>query len=94
MSTREITNGKVRMVFFSEARIELSKEVANHPKLLDKLTAVNSQDFDDRLAVIAAYCNIALDDIYTQKDIDSICELCIARLKNKQVILIPQLQAV
>lgn len=78
-----------QLVFYSESRIQLAKEIQFHPDLLQALAESDANDFETKLAVIAAHVNIVLDDEYTQKDIDHICDLCWNRLRErrKEIIL-------
>lgn len=52
-----------------EPLIELNKELATglHPRLEKELAAVGGSDdaFIERFATIAAYCEVALDGLYT-----------------------------
>lgn len=75
--------------YFPESYIELSKECLEHPRLMALLYDLPvAADFSARLGVIAAYCNILLDDIYTPADMERIAELCIWRLKERKKTII------
>lgn len=76
------------IVQFPEAFIELGREVHQHPALMEILNNQEIKEFEIFIAQIAAYCQIALDDIYTQEDLVKIAELCIRRLQGKRVILL------
>lgn len=76
------------IVQFSEALIELNREVANHPELVELLARQESPEMEVRLAEIAAYCEIVLDGFYDQHDIAKIADECIRRLKSKRVGII------
>ena len=73
---------------FSQARQDLNEEVQYHPKLQEILSKSHSQDFPDLLAHIAAYCSIALDDVYTEEDMDRIANYCTERLRRKRTIIL------
>lgn len=75
--------------FFSEDKIALQREVRMHPKLVQQLEdAGPGADFADRIGIAAAYVNIAMDDLYTDKDIDSICSMIISRLQDRRMTII------
>jgi hypothetical protein len=78
----------VDKVMFPTALIELNREVAYHPDLVEILSKQESPDLEVRLAEIAAYCEIILDGFYTQDDISRIADECIRRLKSKRVGII------
>lgn len=80
--------GKYVLEYFTPLQQELNKELLNHPKLREILNAQVHADFEVRLAEIAAYCDIALDDEYTAQDLNFICKLCLQKLKEKSTILI------
>lgn len=75
--------------YFSECYQELIKEVYEHPELVEKLLDIPvAADFSERLGVIAAHCNILLDDYYTPTDIENITTLCIRKLQEKRTQII------
>lgn len=80
--------GKYVLEYFTPMQQELNKELLNHPELRAILNNQVHADFEVRLAEIAAYCNIALDDEYTAQDLNFICELCLKELKKRSTILI------
>ncbi len=49
---------------FPQEFIDLAREVRNHPQLQINL----NEDFQVSLSKIAAYCNVALDGVYTYDD--------------------------
>jgi hypothetical protein len=75
-----------RLEFFSEDRIALHREVKMHPELMAQINP--SGDFAEKLGVVAAYVNIALDDYYTEEDIDSICSMIVSRLRDRRATII------
>ena len=78
------------IVMFSQARQALAKEIIEHPKLMDVLSTNPTADFEEKLAAVAAYCGIAVDGEFTQKEVDTLCELCLKELKKRNVqILLP-----
>jgi len=83
-------NDQRKLVFFPHVRRALAEEIINHPKLMEVLGRNPIADFEEKLALISAYCGIAVDGEYTQKEVDTLCELCLKELKKRNVqILLP-----
>ena len=79
--------------FFSPSRIALGREVNHHPDLVALLQKHNQAEFEIILAEIAAYCEVVLDDTYTQEDIDKLCDILWDKLRKKrQAVWIPGMQ--
>ena len=74
--------------YFSEARIELAREVRNHPELINQIGGIPADDFEQALATIAAYVNIVVDGYFTQRGMDELCDMCTERLRKKRQIII------
>lgn len=74
----------VRLDFFPESRIALSREVAEHPPLLELLKKHPQAEFEIIIAEIALYCDVALDGNYTQEDLDKLCDILFKRLRAKR----------
>lgn len=74
--------------FFSEARIELNKEVRHHPELQQLLATLGSDDFEDRLACVAAYCSVIVDGFYTPSELDRLCDILIQKLRDKRIVIV------
>lgn len=74
--------------FYPEPIIELNKELATgyHPKLEEKLKAIPGEaNFIERFATIAAYCDVALDGLYTSDQmVAMVDQFFIDRLKMKR----------
>lgn len=70
--------------FFSDHRIELDREVVNHPDLITLLQNHPVDEFEIRLMEIATYCGIALDGEYYQEDLDRLCKVLKERLYTKR----------
>lgn len=70
--------------FFSDSRIALNHEVAEHPELCSFLANHPAQEFEIRLAEIAAYCEVVLDDWYTPDDLDKLCDILWNKLREKR----------
>ena len=70
--------------FFSDSRIALNREVIEHPTLCELLSKHPPQEFEIRLAEIAAYCDVVLDDWYTPADLDKLCDILWNKLREKR----------
>jgi transcription elongation factor GreA-like protein len=68
--------------YWPEEVIELNKELSSgyHKELEEKLQGVD--DFIERYATIAAYCEIALDGMYTSDQMLEIVKVMIPRLRE------------
>ena len=73
-----------RLAFFSMERIGLQQELKHHPVLVDLLQKHAPDNFEMRLAEIAAYCGLILDGDYVAQDFDNICEICRHKLWSKR----------
>lgn len=74
--------------YFPGPYIQLQKELASglHPKL-EEILRVNggaADDVDLKLAQIAAYCEVMLDDVYTLEDRIKLCEILVKKLEFKR----------
>lgn len=76
------------LVMMSEAKIQLGIEIAQHQELIRDLALVPDADFAEMLAYIAAHCEIAVHGAYTEEDIDKLCDLLTAKLKQKRSLVI------
>lgn len=75
----------IEMALWPEQIIELNKELATgyHPQLESQLTGMN--DFIERFATIAAYCEVALDGMYTSDQMVAMVGMFfIPRLQKKR----------
>ncbi len=72
--------------------IELNVEISHHPDLIRRLTELliltPNAGFEEKLAEIAAYCNVLLDGMYDETDIKSIATLCTKRLQEMRTGII------
>lgn len=84
---RKTRNG-TKLEFFSPERIALNGEVREHPELMILLGKYKADDFEGKIGEIAAYCNIALDGLYTPRELDKVCEMCLWKLREKRVIVL------
>ena len=67
---------------FSESRIQLQREVQQHPALCELVANHPVTEFETILAEIAAYCGIVLDGSYTKEDLDKLCDILYWRLRD------------
>jgi len=75
---------------FSEARIQLVKEVNKNPPLVYILQKMGGEpSWEEQLAEIAAYCFIVVDGAYTPDDLEGLYEMLIKSLREKSVIVLP-----
>jgi len=77
MSKKEFrpkNQSKVKLVYLSERRVRLVQECTKHPVLLDQLSQLakvdGELDWADALAEIAAYCNVVMDGLYSEDDLE------------------------
>lgn len=74
---------------FPEVFIELQKEIQQHEKLLINLLQLpKDSPMEMKLGEVAAYCGIALDGVYTQEDIENLCEILVKKLRQKRTPLV------
>lgn len=78
----------MHLEFHPEQIIELNKELATgyHPRLAKELAAIpGDANFIERFATIAAYCEVALDGMYTSDQmVAMVGEFFIPRLQRKR----------
>ncbi len=82
------SDGKHVFELFPVEYVELNVEMAQacHPKLHAAIAAAGAtmqDDVDLKLALIAAYCEVMMDDIYTLEDRIRLCKI----LKEKLILL-------
>jgi len=70
--------------FFPEEYIQLNREITYHPALQALLAKHPEQEFELKLAEVAAYCFIEVDGEFTQEELRKLATLCIARLQQLQ----------
>lgn len=73
---------------FHQNRIDLQKEITQHPELQARLQNHPADEFEIRLAEIAAYCNIVLHGDYLQLDLDNLCGILCKKLYEKRTMII------
>jgi hypothetical protein len=75
--------------YFPAAAMALQEEIANHPALVAILGSLPpSTTLHERVGHIAAYCNVVLDGMYLEEDLEQLFNYLIKRLKNKNEIAI------
>lgn len=72
--------------YFSPQRLALQREIAQtgHENLWPLLANHPPSEFEMRLAEIAAYCEVILDGVYSQEEIDKLCEILTRKLYEKR----------
>lgn len=72
----------MHLEYWPEEIIELNRELASgyHKELEEALKGVD--DFIERFATIAAYCEVALDGMYSSDQMVEICKVLIPRLRE------------
>ena len=75
---------QVTKVMFHQNRIDLSQEVKNHPELVELLNNHPADEFEIRLAEIAAYVDVVLHGDYTPDDLDKLCWVLHKKLMEKR----------
>jgi hypothetical protein len=76
--------GKLTVQIFDQEIIDLNIEIGEHPALMDKLQDQPANEFEIRLAVIATYCDVVLNAVYTPEDIRRLCTLLTDKLRAKR----------
>ena len=79
------TNGKIIFEYFPQEYIDLNIEIITqpHPKLQAILGQHAADEIDVKLAQIAAYCEVMMDDYYTFEDRMRLCVI----LKDRLILL-------
>src|ERR1017187_8627653 len=78
--------------FFPHEYLLLQTEVfaEYHPKLHAILARVLVNDLDMKIAHIASYCEVVLDDVYTLEDRTKLCVILTQKLMLKREEEVPQ----
>lgn len=72
------------IVMYPEAAIAVDTEIhQNHPELLKLLSKYPSRHLESKVAAIAAYCGLALDGTFTEKDLEKLFQMLYDKLKQK-----------
>lgn len=78
-----------KQVMFSEAKIELHRELAkHHPKLAALVNAhgAGEEHWAAKVGEVAAAFNIVMDGVYNAEDMDRICHDLVMRLRDARTI--------
>ena len=81
-----------RQYYFPEVYLALDREIQHHEELVGYLQNHPAVDFEVRIAEIASYVGIVLDDVYNQKDMDKLAGILLKRLQDQRVQLILPLE--
>ena len=76
------------LVYFSQERIALQSELAYHPDVCELVARHAPQEFEMRLAEIAAVFGIVLDGDYYPADLDKLCEILTKKLYERRSSII------
>ncbi len=74
---------------FSEGRIELTKEIKEHPDLVfdvAEVKAAGDGSWEDTVACVAAHCYIVVDGHYSLQDLEKLYEILIFELRKKRMV--------
>ncbi len=74
--------------YFPQNYQDLNREIVNHPKLLELLQKHPPNEFELRLAEIAAYCDVVLDGQYFPSELDKLAGILVKKLVEKRVPII------
>lgn len=78
-----------KQVMFPVEFIELQQEVLRHPPLLAELgKAVGNPDFADKIAFIAAYCDIPVNEVMGEETLKAFCDMLTMCLRGKRTGLV------
>jgi len=74
--------------YFPPVVQELNLESRKHPLLLATLQNAGPMDMNTMVAHIAAYCDVMLDDVYLEEDLEALFILLLNRLRDKSTIVV------
>ena len=80
----------MNLEMFPPAIQELNKEITYHPRLQEILNFPENANLgaEERLAVIAGYCQLLMMGDYTSSDLYKIADVCVMKLKQMRTELI------
>ena len=61
---------KVELVYFTNAKVAMLTECNRHPVLVAQMNDIDNPDWADIIGEIAAYCNVSMDGLYSQEDLE------------------------
>lgn len=82
---------KVTLSLFTPARVAMLKESDNHPVLVDQLAELEEggqakdSHWGDWVAEIAAYCNVAMDGLYSEEDLEILYPQMLKRMVDTRL---------
>lgn len=76
--------------YFDHRKLELQRELEYHPDICTIISAVPASEFELRLAHIAAYCGVMLDDYYSEEEVCNLCEILTKKLYEKRTMIVLQ----
>jgi len=79
-----LRNGKMIYEYYNPVFIALQQEIAHHPELRMNLSTHPGDKFEERLAEVAAYCEVLLDGYYTPERLVFVAEELLKILKSKR----------
>lgn len=84
-----VQKGLLTLETFSNARVDLMREVNNHPQLCEILHAIGiDADWTEQLAEIAAYCNVMMDGDYLLRELEELYPQLRQKLMNDRSPLV------
>jgi hypothetical protein len=74
---------------FSESKMAILRKVKEHPPLQTLLLQYDLRtQWPDALGEIAAYCNIVVDGMYTQQELDRLEDILYRELSEASMVLV------
>jgi len=78
-----------KIEMFPEVAIAIQLEIyQNHPVLSAQLAKMQTATLEEKVAVIAFYCGVLVDGWFREKELESLFELLLQRLKSKSSIIV------
>lgn len=74
----------VIIAMFPEEFIDLNRELEYHPVLTDLMGNIPANEFELRIANVAAYCEIIVDGSYGPDDLINLAKICLQKLQDKR----------
>ena len=75
--------------YFPEVAVALNEEIAkNHPTLARDLASRPGATLEEKMALVALYCNLGVDGWFNENDLKGLFELCYQRLRQKGTIIL------
>jgi hypothetical protein len=82
-----MAKGDITIQMLPPSVIALNEELANglHPVLEAKIATADVSTAADRLAVVAAHCEVILDGYYSGEELAKLCDILLGKLKLLRV---------